>query len=320
MAENNGSGDTRRRPPSDDEIRNAVPKPRGSEDLRVGLFVIIGFVSFIVILFLMTDPASLRGRYMVVTTMEDAGGVRRGDPIQMRGVNVGRVHSFEMTSDGAVNLTLEIEGEWGIPEGSVVALGESGLFGGRTVELIPGPGEETVEEGDTLVGRGEGSSIFETAGDLGTKADQVLTRLNEALAGPTLGSVEGSTRELQALIVELREIANVQRRQLTELTTSLNRSAAGLEAASESGPRVASAVARADSALLVLNRTSSTLDRAASSLDTVLGRMETGEGTLGRLSADDSLYVSLNRAAESIALLATDMRENPNRYLKIEIF
>ena len=83
---------------------------------------------------------------------------------------------------------------------------------------------------------------------------------------------------------------------------------------------MASAVARADSALLTLNRTSATLDRAAGSLDSILARMETGQGTLGRLSRDDSLYVNLNRAAESIALLATDLRENPKRYLTVEIF
>ena len=71
---------------------------------------------------------------------------------------------------------------------------------------------------------------------------------------------------------------------------------------------------------LVLNRTSVTLDRAATSLEAVMTRMNSGEGTLGRLSRDDSLYVSLNRAAAEIANLAADIRANPRKYVNLEIF
>ena len=66
--------------------------------------------------------------------------------------------------------------------------------------------------------------------------------------------------------------------------------------------------------------TTRTLDHTASLLDSIIVRFQSGEGTLGRLSRDDSLYVNLNRAAESIALLATDIRENPRRYFSIRIF
>jgi phospholipid/cholesterol/gamma-HCH transport system substrate-binding protein len=79
-------------------------------------------------------------------------------------------------------------------------------------------------------------------------------------------------------------------------------------------------MARADSAALTLNRTSVALDRAATSLEAVLARVNAGEGTLGRLSRDDSLYVALTRAASEIGLLAADIRANPRKYLNLEIF
>jgi phospholipid/cholesterol/gamma-HCH transport system substrate-binding protein len=55
-------------------------------------------------------------------------------------------------------------------------------------------------------------------------------------------------------------------------------------------------------------------------LDAILGRIERGEGTLGRLSRDTGLYDTLTETARSIQLLATDIRENPGRYVKVEIF
>ena len=56
------------------------------------------------------------------------------------------------------------------------------------------------------------------------------------------------------------------------------------------------------------------------SLDTVIGRMERGEGTLGRLSRDEDLYQNVAAAALSLDELLTDIRENPKRYVTIEIF
>jgi phospholipid/cholesterol/gamma-HCH transport system substrate-binding protein len=62
------------------------------------------------------------------------------------------------------------------------------------------------------------------------------------------------------------------------------------------------------------------LGRASGSLETVLTRLERGEGTLGKLSANDSLYVELNSAASNLNQLIADIRANPKRYLTVEVF
>jgi len=110
MTEDTSSGSNKRL--SDEELMDAVPRESGGKQVRVGAFVLLGLVSFVVVLFWMTDPATFRGRYKVVTTVSDAGGVRAGDPIQMYGINLGRVHDFEIAGPGQVHITLEIEGRW----------------------------------------------------------------------------------------------------------------------------------------------------------------------------------------------------------------
>ena len=69
-----------------------------------------------------------------------------------------------------------------------------------------------------------------------------------------------------------------------------------------------------------MNRTGEALLSAAASLDEILGRIERGEGMLGQLSRDSELYDTLTETARSIQLLANDIRENPGRYVKVEIF
>lgn len=317
MSDNENS----RNGPSDEEILASTPRGSGSKDAQVGLFVLLGLVSFVIVLFWMTDPATLRGRYMLVTEVDHAGGVRAGDPIQMQGVNVGRVHDFEMLEDDRVVITMEIEGEWGIPLGSRTEMGEAGLFGGRALEIVRGPGPGVYAEGDTLVGEGaSGSGLLSNVDELSAQAGSVLGSLNAMLSDSTVNAVQGSARELELLLTQMSAVTQEQRTALAELTATLNSAAQGLESASEAGPDVARAAARADSAMATLQTTSASLDAATQSLRTILNRMEAGEGTLGRLSVDESLYVNMNTAAETLTALLADLQENPNKYINISIF
>ena len=60
--------------------------------------------------------------------------------------------------------------------------------------------------------------------------------------------------------------------------------------------------------------------KTVASLNTILGRLERGEGTLGRLSTDDSLYEELEATVRTMRELMEDIKANPGRYLKIEVF
>jgi phospholipid/cholesterol/gamma-HCH transport system substrate-binding protein len=313
--------DEGRRRATEEEIRQAVPSTAGGKDARVGLFVIAGLLAFVTVLFWLTDPGTFRGRYVLVTTVSNAGGIRGGDPIQMYGVNLGRVRSFEMVGAGRIDITMEIEGEWSIPRGSRTVFGAAGIFGGRTLVIEPGTSPEMHQPGDTIPGEGPGGGgLLGSVDALGETAGTVLGRIQALLDEETVGSVQGSARELEGLLTELSSIAGEQRNTLGQLTESLTRSAGGLEQAAAAGPDVARMIARADSAMAVLESTSGNLDAAATSLRSVLARIDGGEGTLGRLSTDDALYVSLSAAAESLNALLLDLQANPKKYINISIF
>jgi len=313
-------GGSRRHRPTDEELMSAVPKAAGGREARVGIFVIAGIISLIVVMFLLTDPATFRGRYKIVTVVENAGGIRRGDPIQMRGVNIGRIAKFELGGSGGVAITMEIEGEWPVPVGSRTVLGATGIFGGRTMEVIQGPGPGAVPAWDTIPGEDAGSDVMGSMEELSGQAGDVFERIQALLSDGTVRSVEGSASELETLLSELSGVISEQRGTLKDLTQSLARSAEGLEDAAGAGPDIARAAARADSAMAALTETGENLDAAIVSLRSVLARMDAGEGSLGKLSTDDALYVNLNNAAESIAALVEDLQANPSKYINISIF
>jgi phospholipid/cholesterol/gamma-HCH transport system substrate-binding protein len=307
----------------------AAIAPRRSalgRDVRVGLFVIAGFLAVVVALFLLTDPGTMRGRYHVSTTVSNAGGIRKGDPVQLLGVNIGRVRAFRINPQGGVEVRLELEKEYPVPSDSRVTLRSNGLLGGVVADISPGRATTVLGEGAVLRSSAGEPGLEQMAGDLGGKADTLLVRANALLSEQMIGNVHASASELQKTLVELSALAGEQRRELAAMSASLRRSAAGVEAAA-TRPELVRAIARTDSITAQLDQATGQLNVASTSLASVLGRIERGEGTLGKLSRDESLYDNLNAAAQNISQTATsaraltdDIRTNPKKYINVSVF
>lgn len=302
---------------TEDELLHAIPARSATREVKVGLFVFLGLVAFFAALFTFTDVGTFRGRYYVTTVVEDAGGMRRGDPVQMRGVNIGRVAEFGMVPEG-VALRMELYDEYEVPRGSRALVKSSGLLGGMVVDIVPGTGGEPVEDGGTIPGTVEQGLMAEAAG-LGSRADTALSRVNALLAPQTVGAVGQSAQELQTLLMELNQLAAQQRGELAALSGSLRRSAEGFERATTGG-ELERAVARVDLLTARADETVLSLGRASGSLEAVLARLERGEGTLGRLSTDDSLYINLNATIANLNQLVADIRADPRKYLSVSVF
>lgn len=308
---------TPRKRPSDEALDRATPSSAGGREVRIGAFVILGVVAFMAVLFILTDPSTFRGRYIVITEVDDAGGIRRGDPVQMRGVNIGRVQQFDLI-DARVTIALEIDGRWEIPVDSRVRLAGTDLLGGRTVEVIPGDSSTLLPSGGLMPGESV-AGIMDVAEELGGDAQMTLERIRTLLNDEAVTSVHSSIGELEELLSALTDVAREQREELAQLSASLGRSAERVEdlVGSESLDR---SIARADSTLVTLQAAGSNLTRATESLDTILQRVERGEGSLGLLTTDEALYRNANTALEELVTLARDIRENPGRYIRLRIF
>jgi phospholipid/cholesterol/gamma-HCH transport system substrate-binding protein len=61
------------------------------------------------------------------------------------------------------------------------------------------------------------------------------------------------------------------------------------------------------------------LETLAARLDTVMGRLEGTQGTAGRLMNDPQLYDNMNAAARDVRGLVSDMRRDPQKYLRVKL-
>ncbi len=307
------------------DLERMVPPGPARREVWVGLFAIVGVVAALVTLISLTDPGTFRGRANVFAVLPDAGGLRSGDPVRMLGVNVGRVTDFDLNNEGGVRIQLELERQYHVPVDSRVRLRSAGLVGGMVAEIVPGTSSESLQGGETIPGtivRG----LFDPGSEGVARVDTLLARAEGFVSPAVVDDLTESVSELRSLITETRTLVSAPRQDLTALSSALRASAENLERAT-SGPELRRAVVRLDSLSAELTQASASLTATTASMQEVLGRVERGEGTLGLLSADDSLYYSLTAAAdglraatESLNVLLEDIRANPRKYINLEVF
>ena len=304
-----------------------APPARGkNQELWVGLFVILGTLVTLYLLLTLTDAAMFRGRYVVSSTVPDASGVRKGDPVQMLGVGIGRVQKFLLQPSGTVTLYLEIEGEYNnIPTDSHVELVSAGMLGGMVARVIPGKGQMMAKNGSELSGQLP-LTMQQSVEEVASEAKKALSRVQTLMSDPMINDTQSSVKELDQLLKRLSSIATEQQKELRALTSSMKLASQNVEKAT-SREEIDKAMKRLDTLSASAERTANTVENSTKALDLVLGRIQRGEGTLGKMSTDDVLYTNMNKTLESVNAaslemknLLADLKANPKKYLKVSVF
>lgn len=299
-----------------------------SNEIKVGTALVLAVIAAVLGIRFFQDIPLFGDSYIVNARFEEAGGLSSGNPVRMRGVNIGTVESVRLDQEAQqVNVGLRIEEGVKIPEGSHVEVtGFSGLSGVR-VNIIPGPQDNPpIADGTTLVGPPGGSMVDrlrERAPALASKADSLLSNTNLTMAevseqfqNPdsdlrrTLSSVRSFTADLESVTEAEKENLRALIQNLEQVSSDL-RSFTG-----ENGDSLDLAVRRVNESLDRLNRTLSSFERTSATLDTITTKLNRGRGTAGRLLNDPSLYLKLDSTATETNRLLRDFQDNPGRYLE----
>ena len=88
----------------------------------------------------------------------------------------------------------------------------------------------------------------------------------------------------------------------------------------ENKDKLQSTVDNFSSASEKLYNITTTLDSLSISLKKLSFKIESGEGTLGQLMNDTTLYDQIKKTAQNVDSLILDMKRHPKRYLKFSIF
>ncbi|HUG41813.1 MAG TPA: MlaD family protein [Longimicrobiales bacterium] len=279
----------------------------------LGLLVLIAAGVFVWgFFFLLGDPILVGGTETVVL-MENGAGLNRGDRVQLNGVQVGTVRRVNLEPPRRVTVEIRVNGGIRLPA-DTRAVAQADVFGATTIELLPGSALVALESGDTIQGV-TAQPLPALASELGGQARTLLTAADSLLSPQAVSDLKATAAILPDVARQLQGAFA----QLALATASLRRTAEELERAG-TGAATGAAVAEVQGTARAARAALETMEVSLGSFASVMAKIDGGEGTLGRLVNDTTLYGELEATLREVRQLTSDIRAEPSKYLTVKIF
>ena len=124
-----------------------------------------------------------------------------------------------------------------------------------------------------------------------------------------------SVHKLDDLIgTEKTKISNVMTN-LNQITSNLNKNGERIDHIISNINNMTDSLAKAQ-----LKDAINNADKSMKELNSLLAKINEGQGTIGKLAKNDSLYNNLNKSSEDLDKLLKDLRLNPERYIHFSVF
>jgi len=266
---------------------------RGVE-FRVGLFVAVALLILFLGFFWLGDYRAARRGYGFKVLFTDVGGLRPGDPVQIAGVEKGKVRQVEL-KEQAVEVSLWLDSDVELKQDCRVLIRDIAMISGtKFIKVDPGRSGIPLDISQPLWGV---SPPDFSISDLQTVANHLTDLVDEEMVKSLKEAVENVSR----LTLDLRRLASQSRADLIEGVKEL----------------------RAASQKLNELISSEELHSALGALQAISRRLEEmseGGGTLGKLVNDEQLYNELTETTRALRDLLEDIKAHPRKYVKFSIF
>jgi len=301
-----------------------------------------------------TDVNQKRDNY--AARFRTVGGLGVGAPVTLRGVRVGRVEAIRLIENEWVETEFSIDHDVTLPPKPAVISASASLFGEWSASIVPfeplpvDPNlRDALVESDRAGGEAWPGATLPDIGQLTAQASRIAgdvgditQRIGQAFDSTALKNLQQSVKDLAAISQRMVVFANAQ-------TNRIDRVSQNVATTSDAFAGVAKtfqgAVARLDNQLKdILNNgraSSADLRQAASDLrsvmaaarenqvslfrvvqqaDSLMTKLQQGNGTLGMLATDSTLYRETTKTMIQFRELLTDIQQHPKKYLKISVF
>ncbi|MFQ5550314.1 MAG: MlaD family protein [Gemmatimonadales bacterium] len=248
--------------------------------------------------------------------LNDASGLKEGDPVQISGVSVGRVRRVRLESPGRVLVRLEVVRGAEPHADATVRIAAIDFFGAQRVVYDPGTSASMLAPDEVLIAVRE-EAMMDNAAVLADQAAEVLSGLQRLLSEETTTTLIETMETVQlAMDVIARYDNSPLVREATETMTALQSIATSIDS-TLGNPAIDRSVAQLDDITESLREMADGFSGAAQSLSVVMERIASSEGSVGRAINDTTLVTDVHDVMTSLRLLLDDIRERPQRYIHV---
>jgi phospholipid/cholesterol/gamma-HCH transport system substrate-binding protein len=146
-----------------------------TQETVVGIFVVIGLIAIAYMTVKLGNVGFLgENSYSLYAKFNRVTGLRVGNPVNMFGLEIGRVESFKMDQENQVVVVdFKINKGIQIYDDAIASIKTEGLIGDKFVSIDPGGGGDLLKNGDIITDTESPTDIMELVskyafGDVGS--------------------------------------------------------------------------------------------------------------------------------------------------------
>lgn len=298
-----------------------------SKEVKTGILAIGAILLFIFGYSYLKGTNLLEKNRTFYVKYDNVEGLAKSASVTINGLQVGKVQDIQFGNEkGGLVVKFSVEEDFDFARNSTVRIYSSGLIGGKSLGIFPEYDKNNpAKDGDTLNGDIEDSmlsAVTKALGPLEKKVNHTLATVDTLLLSVTDIVDEKTRANLKEAIANLNNTlnsftgvsANLDR--LLEVNTpKLDRTFTNLDEMAGNFAKLSDSLAQLQAGKLV-----SDVQDVVDRLDKIVAGVEDGNGSVGKLLKDESLYNNLESASKQLEELIQDLKLNPKRYVNISIF
>jgi phospholipid/cholesterol/gamma-HCH transport system substrate-binding protein len=124
-----------------------------TQETVVGIFVVIGIIAIAYMTVKLGNIGFVgENSYSLFAKFSSVTGLRVGNPVNMLGLEIGRVQSFKMDQENQVAVVeLKIQNGIDIYDDAIASIKTEGLIGDKFISIDAGGSGDLLKNGDTIV-------------------------------------------------------------------------------------------------------------------------------------------------------------------------
>ncbi len=306
---------------------------RLSSEIKIGIIITIAIAVTIWGLNFLKGRNILQRVNLYYAIYDDINGLEKNSKIFINGYKIGQVGSIEFNTGGnnKLKIMLEIGMDYKLPLQSQAILYDADFMGTKAIQIIPGESDRYHTDGDTLLSgvragitdqlekqlapvKEKAENLLVTADSLMTAMAYVFDRESAELLRSSIRKLENSIDGVEGMMADNGKLSLLIEH-LESITLNLKQHNEQLAAAMGNIESITDSIAKSD-LKQTINNTNKTLEQTHQ----ILEKINEGEGTIGMLVNDDSLYHNLSALSKELDLLLKDLQENPKKYVNVSVF
>ncbi len=312
-----------------------------NKETRIGIiFITAALILFWGFNFLKGQDVFIKERVFYAQYF-DVSGLAKADPVFINGLRAGQVKNLYLNpnNSGKIMVVIQITKDFPLPQNSIAKIISTDLMGTKAISLFIGDVPELLVDGDTINTSIESTlqeQMEQTIGPLKNKAENLLSSLDDIISdlqtilnSETSKNIKSSLSHLEKSLINVESVTgsfdslvSQEKNKIQKIldnaesiTLNLRNNNDHLTAILSNFHEISDSLAGAELASTIHNA-----NNAMADFSLILDKMNRGEGSMGMLLNNDSLYIELEKSARDLNLLLEDVRENPKKYVKLSLF